>query len=128
MGNKRKSKKVKVSLRTRTVAVVSISLPLVLLAWMFVLQIMQEGFRRQVQEDFTFTLILDKDISQPKVNALVGRLTQEPAIKNVTYISADSAAREVSEELQEDPLKVLGYNPFYPSLELNLHAQYATRK
>lgn len=127
MGNKRKSKKVKVSLRTRTVAVVSISLPLVLLAWMFVLQIMQEGFRRQVQEDFTFTLILDKDISQPKVNALVGRLTQEPAIKNVTYISADSAAREVSEELQEDPLKVLGYNPFYPSLELNLHAQYATR-
>lgn len=125
MGNKRKSKKVRVSLRTRTVAVVSIALPLVLLAWMVLLQIMQEGLRRQVQEDFTFTLLLEKDIPQSKVDALMGRLTRVPAVKEVSYISADSAAREVSEELQEDPVKVLGYNPFYPSLELNLHAQYA---
>lgn len=125
MGNKRKSKKVRVSLRTRTVAVVSIALPLVLLAWMVLLQVMQEGLRRQVQEDFTFTLLLEKDIPQSKVDALMGRLTRVPAVKEVFYISADSAAREVSEELQEDPVKVLGYNPFYPSLELNLHAQYA---
>lgn len=127
MKNKRESKRIRVSLRTRTVAVLSVTLPLVLLGWMLILQIMQEGLRKKVQEDFTFTLILNKETSPTEVDRLVGRLSLTPAVKSVDYISPEMAAEEIREEINEDPLVVLGYNPFYPSLELHLHAEYANR-
>lgn len=126
MSNRQK-KRVRVSLRTRTIAAMSIALPLVLLGWMFILQVMQNGLRRQIQEDFTFTLFLDKEIKDNQVQAVIHKLKEFPAIKSVHHITSDMAAEEVKKELQEDPIKVLGYNPFYPSLELNLRAEYANQ-
>lgn len=127
MANKRKQKRIKISLRTRTVAVVSIALPLLLLGWMAVLQVVQQGLQRQVHEEFTFTLLLEKDMAENRIDQLAGRLAKHPAVKEVVYISPDDAAQSIKEELKEDPVQVLGYNPFYPSLELKLHAAYANR-
>ncbi len=123
----RKEKRIRVSLRTRTVAVVSIALPLVLLGWICLVKIMQEGIKKQVQEDFTFTLMLEKDATDASINLLTSKLKKQPAIKDVRYISPSEAAEEVGKELNENPVEVLGYNPFYPSIELNLHARYANR-
>ena len=46
-------------------------------------------------------------------------------VKTAEYIDAEKAAKEFSEQLGEDFISVLGYNPLQSSIEVKLHAQYA---
>lgn len=127
MSSKTPPKKVRVSLHTRFVAIVSIALPLFILSWIGILEAMRTGLEKQVREDVTFTLVLSREMGGKAIEKLTKSLEKEDCIKSVRYISPDDAAKELTEELGENPVKLLGYNPFYPSLEFNLNAQYTHR-
>ena len=53
------------------------------------------------------------------------QVSQAPYVKDVTYITPTEAARQLEEEIGEDPVAVLGFNPLQPSLEVHLKSQYA---
>ncbi len=127
MKNKRPPKRIKVSLHTRFVAIVSIALPLFILGWVAILEVMQYRLKKQVSEDLTFSLIVNKDLPSIEIEALRLNLLKKKPIKDVKLISADQAAKELEKELGEDPIKVLGYNPLNPTLEINLNAAYIHR-
>lgn len=55
---------------------------------------------------------------QQKLDAL-------PFIKSTEYISKEQAAKELEEELGENPEAFLGFNPLQASIEVKLHADYA---
>ena len=48
-----------------------------------------------------------------------------PFIKSTEYISKEQAAKELEEELGENPETFLGFNPLQASIEVKLHSEYA---
>ena len=48
-----------------------------------------------------------------------------PFIKSTEYISKEQAAKELEEELGENPEIFLGFNPLQASIEVKLHSEYA---
>lgn len=120
------TKKRRVFLHTRIVAIISIVLPLFVLGWIGVLELMQRSLQKNMREELTFTLILNKEMSESSIDKLTDSLKNEPSVKDVRYISPAAAAEELKSELGEDPVQVLGYNPLLPSIEVNLKSSYAT--
>ncbi len=52
-------------------------------------------------------------------------IDRSPYVKDSRYISKDEAARELKEDLGQDFVGFLGYNPLLPSIEIHLKADYA---
>ena len=117
-------KKRKYSFQTRFIAIISIAIPLFILGWVGVLESIQKGMEREMREGLTFTINLDKEMEGEKAEALSQELAQHRYIKEVRYISPAEAAKELEEELGENPELVLGHNPLLPSIELHLKAEY----
>ena len=117
-------KKRKYSFHTRFIAIISIAIPLFILGWVGVLESIQKGMEREMREGLTFTINLDKEMEGEKAEALSQELAQHRYIKEVRYISPAEAAKELEEELGENPELVLGHNPLLPSIELHLKAEY----
>ena len=46
-----------------------------------------------------------------------------PYIKSTEYISKEQAAKELEEELGENPETFLGFNPLQASIEVKLHSE-----
>lgn len=110
--------------RTAIVAIVSIALPLFVLGWMGVVKAVQRGVERQVKQNMTFTLELEKSIDKEKGLKMALDLQQLACIASAHYVSPEEAAKELQEELGEDPTLVLGYNPLFPEIDLRLKAEY----
>jgi cell division transport system permease protein len=52
-------------------------------------------------------------------------MEEQPFIKSAEYISKEQAAKELEEELGENPETFLGFNPLQASIEVKLHSKYA---
>lgn len=57
-------------------------------------------------------------------NAFIHQVQSMPAVKKIKYISKDSAAAKLKKDLGEDFINVIGYNPLYNSLNVNIKSQY----
>lgn len=72
-----------------------------------------------MKERITFKVDLAPDVSDSAATALQATLAGYDYIKQVDYISAEEAAQLFSDELGDDFVDFLGYNPLYPSLMVN---------
>ena len=110
---------------SRIIAIVCIALPLFLLGSIALLEVGKYHLEQSVREEMTFTVLLDPETTAQDSIELMQQVQQAPYIKDVTYITPDEAARQLEEEIGEDPVAVLGFNPLQPSLEVHLKSQYA---
>ncbi len=110
---------------SRIIAIVCIALPLFLLGSIALLEVGKYHLEQSVREEMTFTVLLDPETTAQDSIALMHQVQQAPYIKDVTYITPAEAARQLEEEIGEDPVAVLGFNPLQPSLEVHLKSQYA---
>lgn len=110
---------------SRIIAIVCIALPLFLLGAVALLEVGKHHLEQSVREEMTFTVLLDSKISPQDSIRLMRQVQQAPYIKDVTYITPTEAARQLEEEIGEDPVAVLGFNPLQPSLEVHLKSHYA---
>ena len=110
---------------SRIIAIVCIALPLFLLGSIALLEVGKYHLEQSVREEMTFTVLLDPETTAQDSIALMQQVQQAPYIKDVTYITPAEAARQLEEEIGEDPVAVLGFNPLQPSLEVHLKSQYA---
>lgn len=78
-----------------------------------------------VKENIGFSVILHDDIRDVEANFLRKTLDASPYIRTTEYISKEVAAKELQEELGEDFIGFLGYNPLSSSIEVRLKANYA---
>jgi len=78
-----------------------------------------------VKENLTVTLILAEDMTNPEADAMCKDLRKRGYISRLTYISKEEALKEQSQAMGTDPSEFLGANPFLPSIELQLKAEYA---
>ena len=110
---------------SRIIAIVCIALPLFLLGSIALLEVGKCHLEQSVREEMTFTVLLDPKTTDQDSIRLMRQVSQAPYVKDVTYITPAEAARQLEEEIGEDPVAALGFNPLQPSLEVHLKSQYA---
>ena len=108
---------------TYTSTILSITLVLFVLSLLMLLGFHSYQYTNSIEEGVLYNVILSPDIDEPSAQALKASLEDKnayPYVKTVYYISKDEAADNFAKELGEDFVAFTGYNPLFPSLEVNL--------
>jgi cell division transport system permease protein len=109
---------------THSSTVLSITLVLFLLGLCLLVEYHSYRTTHDMQERITFKVDLVPDITDEAAMMLKTRIETIPSVKHVDYISRERAAEIFSEDLDDDFVSFIGYNPLYPSMMVNLRADY----
>jgi cell division transport system permease protein len=104
--------------------VVSVSLVLFLIGILGIVLINARQLSDYFRESLTFTIMLKEDAREADIRMLQKELDARPFVKKTEYVSKDQAAAKMQEELGEDFLNYLGYNPLMPTIDVYLQARY----
>jgi len=80
-----------------------------------------------VKENIGFSIILKDNLKEIDIIRLQKDLDATHYVKSTEYIPKERAAKEFQEELGENFVDFLGYNPLLASIEVKLHAAYANK-
>jgi cell division transport system permease protein len=106
-------------------SVISISLVLFLLGLLVILILNARKISDTVKENIGFTVILKENIKEADIMRLQKNLDASRYVKSTEYIDKERAAKEFQQELGDDFVSFLGYNPLLSSIEVKLYAEYA---
>ena len=109
---------------THTSTVLSITLVMFLLGLCLMVEYHFYRMTHDMQERITFKVDLATDITETEALIVQTQIETMPIVKHVDYISQDQAAEIFSEEINEDFVKFLGYNPLSPCMMVNLKVDY----
>lgn len=104
--------------------ILSITLVMFLLGLCLLVEYHSYRLTHDMQERITFKVDLEPEIEEAEAQAILAKIEALPYVKHVDYISRDEAAEIFSEDLNDDFVKFIGYNPLYPSLMVNLKVDY----
>lgn len=107
-------------------SIVSISLVLLLTGVMLLLGIVAHRLSKHVKENITLSVVLDDSMLSSERTQLQQKLESMPWAKSVTYIDKETALKDLTENLGENPEEFLGNNPLLASFEIFLNAEYAS--
>jgi len=105
---------------------VSIGLVLFVLGVMMTLLYQAKTVTQELKENFTFTLFLKPEATSEQREALQTTWSMAPEVRQINFVSKEDAAQKFQEELGEDFVDFLGYNPLSDALDLKLNAEYVT--
>ena len=108
---------------THGTTVLGITLVLFMLGLLLAIEYHSYRLTHDAQERITYKVDLTPDISDSLAVALKGEVEQMGFVKHVDYISREKAAEIFTEDLGEDFVGFIGYNPLYPSLMVNFNVQ-----
>lgn len=106
---------------THGATILGITLVLFMLGLLLCIEYHSYRITHDAQERITYKVDLSPDISDSLALAVKGRIEQRDYIKHVDYISKEKAAEIFTDELGEDFVGFIGYNPLYPSLMVNFN-------
>ncbi len=121
--NKTTSRKLRSSYFTTTI---SISLVLFLLGMVGLLMLNANRLSLYVKENLGLMVMLNQDARDAEVKMIEKSLQSSPLVKSAVYVDKEKAAENLKEELGEDFVEFLGYNPLLSSIEVKVFAEYAT--
>jgi len=108
-------------------SIISISLVLFMLGILGILILNAKRLSDYVKENLGFTVYLNDDVKEADANYLRKILDASPFVRSTDYITKDRAAKELKEELGEDFISFLGYNPLSAAIDVKLKAAYANQ-
>lgn len=109
----------------------SISLVLFVLGLLMLLGYYSYRYTTDIKENIVYNVILSPSTESHEVSILNKMLNQNdeyPYIKKVKYISKEEAAETFTAELGDDFVDFLGYNPLFPSFEVNMKSDISTEQ
>lgn len=112
-------------LHSRLTSIMSIALVLFLLGLILLIGVLGKELSAYVKENISFSIVLKDALSTTEIKKMQKQLDALPYIKSTIYISKEQAAKELEEELGENPETFLGFNPLQASIEVKLHSEYA---
>jgi cell division transport system permease protein len=122
----RESKVIQRRLRSSYItSVISISLVLFMLGLIGILLLNTHQISVVVKENIGFSVILKETIKEADILKLQKSLDASRYIKSTEYVTKEKAAKEFQQELGEDFVSFLGFNPLLSSIEVKLYADYA---
>jgi cell division transport system permease protein len=105
--------------------VLSITLVLFILgAFAFVL-IQAKELTNFVRENIGFQIELNDNVSDDRISGIMQHLDGLRFTSGVNFVSKEEAAKELAEDLGEDFIEFIGYNPLPNTIELFLKSDYA---
>jgi len=105
--------------------VISISLVLFVIGLVGLLVLNTHKISRHVKENIGITVFLNDEVKEVDMIRLQKSLDASIFVRQTSFISKDSAAHELTQEIGEDFVSFLGYNPLSASIEVKLMADYA---
>ena len=106
--------------------VLSIGLVLFLLGILGLLVINTKKLADHFKEQITISVFLKDTAKQVEVDQLQKSLVMAEYTKSATYVSKEEAAEQHSEEIGENFIEFLGYNPLKNSIDVQLNADYVS--
>ena len=106
--------------------VLSIGLVLFLLGILGLLVINTKKLADHFKEQITISVFLKDSAKQVEVDQLQKSLVMSEYTKTATYVSKEEAAEQHSEEIGENFIEFLGYNPLKNSIDVQLKADYVS--
>lgn len=111
--------------RSSLTAVISITLVLFLLGLFGVLVMNAKMLSDYVKENLEVQVFINEDADPKQINDLAKQLRANPNVKKLEYISEEDAVEILTNDLGENFVDFLGYNPLLASFTLTVDAQYA---
>jgi len=105
-------------------SIISISLVLFLVGIMGLLLLNARTLSDYVKESLNVSVILKDNTRDVDIRRLQKNLDASDWVKSTEYVSKEEAAEDLQEELGEDFLSFLGYNPLLASIDVYLYAGY----
>ena len=105
--------------------VVSISLVLFMLGMLGILVLNAKRISDHVKENFVFTVMLKPDAKELDVRQFQKSLELKEYVLSTEYVSAEEAAQLLKEDLDEDFVQFLGFNPLANSIDIHFKADFA---
>lgn len=126
MGNSFESYQKRRLLSSYFSVVLSISLVLFLLGVLGVLVMNTKKLGDHFKEQIQITVFLKDNAKKVEIAQLQQSLALAPYTKKAIFISKEAAAEQLREDIEEDFLGFLGYNPLKNAIDLSLLADYVS--
>ena len=110
---------------SRLTSIISISLVLFLIGLTTLILLLTSELSVYVRENLTMSIVLKDEAKLVDIQKLQKNIDASVYAKSTEYIDKERAAKELAEELGQDPTEFLGYNPLLGSIELRLNSEYA---
>jgi len=104
--------------------IVSVSLVLFLLSVLGLVFINARALSDYFRESLSFSVILDQDVKEADIRMIKKDIDAKSFVKAAEYVSKEEAAEKLKEELGEEFVSFLGYNPLSPTIDVYLKAEY----
>ena len=105
--------------------IVSLSLVLFMLGLLGIIILNTRKLSDNIKENIGFQLILNENIKDSDATAFQKSLDAENYVKSTEFITKEEAAKRLQQDLGEDFIDFLGYNPLLSSINVHLKAGYA---
>jgi cell division transport system permease protein len=106
--------------------VLSIGLVLFLLGVLGLIVLNTKKLADHFKEQITLSVFLKDNAKQVEIDQLQKSLVLAPYTKTATYVSKEEAAEQHSDEIGENFIDFLGYNPLKNSIDVQLKADFVT--
>lgn len=104
---------------------ISTALVLILLGLVVFSVLTARNLSAYVKQNIVVTMMLQDDMSLSEAQMFCSRLSKQPYINKLEYISKEQALKEGIKALGTDPREFTDTNPFLSSIEITLKADYA---
>lgn len=119
------------SRKTKTIyvsTVISISLVLLMVGLLGLILVHGQKLSNYVKENIVLNVIINEGTKEVDILQLQKQIEANSYVKSTQYISKELAARNLTQDLGEDFIKFLGYNPLLSSIDVYLKADYANNQ
>lgn len=79
-----------------------------------------------IRENFQFTVFFNNDVSEADMARVFKEIQMSAYTKEARFVSKEQAAKAFAEEIGQDFVSFLGFNPLLPSVELFLKSAYTS--
>lgn len=105
--------------------VISVSLVLFMLGLLGLIVLHTKKLADYVKENIGLTIVLKDSIKEVDISQFQKSLDATNYVKTTEFVTKEQAAISLKEDLGEDFIQFLGYNPLLSSIDVHLKADYA---
>ena len=104
--------------------IISMTLVLFLIGLLSTVLYHSKSIANKVQENITFTVLLKPEAKQVAIKQFQRQLELSEHIKSTEFISKEEAASKLENDLGEDFIEFLGFNPLTDAIDVHFQAYY----
>lgn len=119
------NKKERTHIGSSITTVVSLSLVLFMLGLLGIIILNTNKLSDNLKENIGIQIILNDNAKEVDIQHLTKTLDASEYVKSTEFVNKEDAANHLQEDLGEDFIGFLGYNPLLPSINVHLKAAYA---